>query len=63
MASIDGDELLLQSRVDEQVVVDVYEADSAEYKYSFRTPNPSYILNDRMYQTADTTVVVFSIER
>ena len=63
MASIDGDELLLQSRVDEQVIVDVYEADSAEYKYSFRTPVPSYILNDRMYRRADTTVVVFSIER
>ena len=63
MASIEGDELLLQSRVDEEVIVDVYEADSAEYKYSFRVPNPTYILNDRMYRKADTTVVVFSIER
>ena len=63
MASVEGDELLLQSRVDEQVVVDVYEAGSAEYKYSFRAPNISYILNDRAYRAADTTVVVFSIDR
>lgn len=66
MASFEGDEILLHSSVDEGVVaVDVYESESAEYKYSFRLPNYTltYIMNDRMYQATDTTVVVFSIER
>ena len=66
LATFEGDEILLQSFVDEDVVaVDVYESELAEYKYSFRLPNytPSYIMNDRMYQATDTTVVVFSIDR
>lgn len=66
MASVEGDEILLHSFVDEDVVaVDVYEAESANYKYSFRLPNYTltYIMNDRMYQATDTTVVVFSIDR
>ncbi|MCY4675116.1 MAG: 6-bladed beta-propeller [Bacteroidetes bacterium] len=66
MVNFEGDEILLHSFVDEGVVaVDVYESESAEYKYSFRLPNYTltYIMNDRMYQAIDTTVVVFSIER
>lgn len=66
MASFEGDEILLHSFVGEGVVaVDVYESEAAEYKYSFGLPNyiPAYIMNDRMYQVTDTTVVVFSIER
>ena len=66
LATFEGDEILLQSFVDEGVAaVDVYDSESAEYKYSFGLPNytPTYIMNDRMYQATDTTVVVFSIER
>ena len=63
--SVVGDELLVQSRGDlKDLIVDVYEAGSAEYRYSFRIPDyvPSFITNDRIYQvTDDATVVVSSI--
>ena len=64
--SVVGDELLLQSRSDsEDLIVDVYEAGSVEYKYSFRGDYyPAYITNDRIWQpTRDATVIVYSINR
>ena len=65
--SVVRDELLLQSHGDsEDLIVDVYEAGSVEYKYSFRISDyrPSFITNDRIYQvTDDATVVVYSINR
>ncbi len=64
--SVVGDELLLQSRGDsEDLIVDVYEAGSIEYKYSFRLGfYQAYIANDRIYQpTRDATVIVHSIIR
>jgi hypothetical protein len=64
--SVVGDELLLQSTSDsEDLIVDVYEAGSVEYKYSFRLDYyPAYITNDRIYQlTRDGTVIVHSINR
>ncbi|MCY4159384.1 MAG: hypothetical protein OXE92_11070 [Bacteroidetes bacterium] len=67
ITSIVGDELFLQSRGDsEDLIVDIYEAGSAEYKYSFRIPDyrPSFITNDRIYQiTRDATVVISSMNR
>ena len=66
IVSVVGDELLLQSRSDsEDIIVDVYDAGSVEYKYSFRLDYyPSYIANDRIYQpTRDGTVIVHSIIR
>ena len=66
IVSVVGDELLLQSRSDsEDQIVDVYEAGSVEYKYSFRLDYyPAYITNDRIYQpTRDGTVIVHSINR
>jgi hypothetical protein len=64
--SVVGDELLLQSTSDsEDLIVDVYEAGSIEYKYSFRLDYYSvHITNDRIYQiTRDGTVIVHSIIR
>ena len=66
MVSVVGDELLLQSRSDsEDIIVDVYDAGSVEYKYSFRLDyHSSHITNDRIYQpTRDGTVIVHSIKR
>ena len=74
IVSVVGDELLLQSRsgdsedIIEDIIVDVYEAGSVEYKYSFRLDYddyyPSFITNGRIYQpTRDATVVVYSINR
>ena len=66
IASVVGDELLLHSTSDsEDMIVDVYDAGSVEYKYSFRLDYyPSYIKNDRIYQpTRDGTVIVHSIIR
>ncbi len=66
IVSVVGDELLLQSTSDsEDLIVDVYEAGSVEYKYSFRLDYyPAYITNDRIYQpTRDGTVIVHSINR
>ena len=66
IVSVVGDELLLHSRSDsEDMIVDVYDAGSVEYKYSFRLDYyPSRITNDRMYQsTRDGTVIVHSIKR
>ena len=63
--SIEKDKLYLPGRVGEDAVIDVYEAESAEYLCSFNAPNYacSFIMNDRMYQPLDTTVVFYSIER
>ena len=66
--SVVGDELLLQSASDsEDLIVDVYDAGSSEYKYSFRLGldyYPSFITNDRIWQpTRDATVIVHSIKR
>ena len=67
--SVVGDELLLQSKSysgAEDRIVDVYEAGSLEYKYSFRLDHyyPVSITNDRIYQrTRDGTVIVHSINR
>ncbi len=65
IVSVVGDDLLLQSRSDsEDRIVDVYEAGSIEYKYSFRLGFQAYIANDRIYQpTRDGTVIVHSIIR
>ncbi len=67
MVNIVGDELFLQSRDDsEDLIVDVYEAETAEYKYSFRISDhgPSVITDDRVYQpTRDATVIAYSINR
>ena len=67
ITNVVGDELLLQSRGDsDDLIVDIYEAGSAEYKYSYRISDyrPSYITNDRIYQpTRDATVIVYSINR
>ncbi len=66
LISVVGDELLLQSISDsEDLIVDVYDAGSVEYKYSFRLDYyPAYITNDRIYQpTRDATVIVHSIKR
>ncbi len=64
MMSVDKDKLFLAGRVDEDMVIDVYEAESADYEYSFKAPNYAYafIMNDRMYQPLDTTVAIFSME-
>ena len=65
--SVVGDELLLQSKNEsEDLIVDVYEAGSIEYKYSFRLDyyRHIHITNDRIYQTTpDGTVIVQSIIR
>ena len=64
--SIVEDELLLQSPKDsEDLIIDVYEAGSIEYKYSFRLDYyPSYITKERVYQpTREGTVIVYSINR
>ena len=66
LVSVVGDELLLQSISDsEDLIVDVYDAGSVEYRYSFRLDYyPAYITNDRIYQpTRDATVIVHSIKR
>ena len=59
--SIVGDELFLQSlesRGDSEIIVDVYEAGSVEYKYSFRIDyKASVITNDRIYQIDGDAVV------
>ncbi len=67
--SVVGDELLLQSKSysgAEDRIVDVYEAGSLEYKYSFRLDHyyPGSITNNRIYRrTRDGTVIVHSINR
>ena len=68
ITSVVGDELYLQARgASRDLIVDVYEAGSVEYKYSFRISSdfkPSFIMNERIYQIiGDTTVVVSSINR
>ena len=64
-SSVYEDELFVFAKAGDQGAIDVYEAESAEYKYSFRTPEPrmSYVKKNRMYQVVgDTTVVVYSID-
>ena len=46
-------------------VIDVYEAPTGDYEYSFRLPQRSthtHVMHDRVYQVTDTTVVVYAIE-
>ncbi len=60
-SSVYNDQLFVHSR--KAGAIDVFDAETGDYGYSFRLPrdrSAAYVMNNRLYQAEDTTVVVYS---
>ena len=64
LLSVSGEHIYVQALLESEPTVDVYEASSGQYEYSFRSvPGTSvFPMNDRLYAIRDSIVIVWAIE-
>ncbi len=62
--SVFSDKIFVRVTHESKPCIDVYDAQSGYYEFSFETPSgsPAYVMNDRYYEVQDTTVAVWAID-